>query len=290
MKNKPLLNESTIRKFMKLANLGKVGQGFIAEAYGHEEKEEEEEEEEGDLEENLAKQGGNKHNSFKSMKKQAYKPMKTSKKNIVKEAEEEEAEAVPGDQDAGAETPDMGGAPEVQPAEEPTEMDASSLADQIIQVLQDAGLVDVVEDEPEMDGKEEEDEEEEEEDEGMYDEGTYDEGQYEEEGMYEAKGFGQIRTDIKSPAAKPAAPAAQGAAPAVKQEGALAASNPFKGAKPAPAPAAEEEEEAMLESKKAKFAKVIAERVKARLAKESKIDRLAETITNKVIARARKGR
>ena len=54
MKNKPLLNESTVRKFMKLANMGRVGQGFIAENYGAEE----EEEEEGELEENLAKQGG----------------------------------------------------------------------------------------------------------------------------------------------------------------------------------------------------------------------------------------
>ena len=40
MKNKPLLNESTVRKFMKLANLGRVGQGFIAENYGAEEEEE----------------------------------------------------------------------------------------------------------------------------------------------------------------------------------------------------------------------------------------------------------
>ena len=85
MKNKPLLNESTVRKFMKLANMGRVGQGFIAENYGAEEEEEgdlgetkhkrrEEEEEEDDEGVTEGKKGGNSYNAFKGMKKQEYKP------------------------------------------------------------------------------------------------------------------------------------------------------------------------------------------------------------------------
>ena len=76
MKNKPLLNESTVRKFMKLANLGRVGEGFLAENFNEENLEEGEELEEGeDLEEGKAK-GGNTYNAFKGMKKQEYKPAK----------------------------------------------------------------------------------------------------------------------------------------------------------------------------------------------------------------------
>lgn len=130
MKQKPILNESTVRKFMKLANLGKVGEGFIAEAYSMEEEGEgkKEEEDEGNLEEDKHF-GGTKGHEMKAAPKA---------KKVMKEQEE-----------MPAEEPEMAATPEVAPAEEPTEMDASSLADQIIQVLQGAGLVDVVEDEGE---------------------------------------------------------------------------------------------------------------------------------------------
>ena len=37
MKEKPILNESTVRKFMKLANLSKVGESFISENFEAEE-------------------------------------------------------------------------------------------------------------------------------------------------------------------------------------------------------------------------------------------------------------
>ena len=220
MKNKPLLNESTVRKFMKLANLGRVGEGFLAENFNEENLEEGEELEEGeDLEEGKAK-GGNTYNAFKGMKKQEYKPAKGSKK-VMKEADEEEEEAdvdMPSDDDAGAESPDMGAAPEMEPAEEPSEMDASDLADQIIQVLQGAGLVDVVEDEEgEVSVSDEEEDE--------------DEGSYEEE---------------------------------------------------------EDENAYMQESKKRKLAKLVAERVQARLAKEARIEKLAESITKRVMARAKR--
>jgi hypothetical protein len=206
MKNKPLLNESTVRKFMKLANLGRVGQGFIAENYTQEEETLEEEE---SLEED-------KH--FGGTKDQKMKPLKTSKKNIVKEAEEEADMGM-----APEAEPEMPEVPEVEPATEPTEMDASSLADQIIQVLQGAGLVDVVEDEdsdmeepetpevPEVEPEEDEDEE-------------------------------------------------------------------------------EEDETYMQEAKKRQLAKLVAERVQARLAREARIENLAESITKRVMERAKASR
>ena len=233
MKNKPLLNESTVRKFMKLANLGRVGEGFLAENFNEENLEEGEELEEGeDLEEGKAK-GGNTYNAFKGMKKQEYKPAKGSKK-VMKEADEEEEEAdvdmPPADADAGAESPDMGAAPDMEPAEEPTEMDASDLADKIINVLKDAGLVDVVEDDESGVELDKEPEGEEEDDEGMPAE-EEDENSYEDEGSYE--------------------------------------------------------EESIYESKKRQLAKLVAERVQARLAREARIESLAESITKRVMARAK---
>jgi hypothetical protein len=193
MKQKPILSEGTVRKFMKLANLGKVGEGFISEAYGQEEEKLEEGEEES-LEEDK---------NFGGTKGHAMKPAPKAKK-VMKEQEEEMGMDM-----------DMPETPEVAPAEEPTEMDASSLADQIIQVLQGAGLVDVVEDEGE------------EEDMGdMGDEEMPDEG------------------------------------------------------KEMP-----EDEEAVMESKKRQVAKIVAERVMNRIQKEQKVDRLAETITKRVMAR-----
>ena len=189
MKQKPILSESTVRKFMKLANLGKVGEGFISESYGQEEEGEEE-----SLEEDK---------NFGGTKGHAMKPAPKAKK-VMKEQEEEMGMDM-----------DMPETPEVAPAEEPTEMDASSLADQIIQVLQGAGLVDVVEDEGE------------EEDMGdMGDEEMPDEGE-------------------EMP----------------------------------------EDEEAVMESRKRQVAKIVAERVMNRIQKEQKVDRLAETITRRVMAR-----
>ena len=211
MKNKPLLNESTVRKFMKLANLGRVGQGFIAENYTQEEETLEEEE---SLEED-------KH--FGGTKDQKMKPLKTSKKSIVKEAEEEADTGM-----APEAEPEMPEVPEVEPATEPTEMDASSLADQIIQVLQGAGLVDVVEDEgsdmeePEMETPEMEE---------------VPEAEPEEEDDEE-----------------------------------------------------EEDETYMQEAKKHQLAKLVAERVQARLAREARIESLAESITKRVMARAKASR
>lgn len=194
MKQKPILSEGTVRKFMKLANLGKVGEGFISEAYGQEEEKLEEGEEES-LEEDK---------NFGGTKGHAMKPAPKAKK-VMKEQEEEMGMDM-----------DMPETPEVAPAEEPTEMDASSLADQIIQVLQGAGLVDVVEDEGE------------EEDMGdMGDEEMPDEGE-------------------EMP---------------------------------------EEDEEAVMESRKRQVAKIVAERVMNRIQKEQKVDRLAETITKRVMAR-----
>ncbi len=193
MKQKPILSEGTVRKFMKLANLGKVGEGFISEAYGQEEEKLEEGEEES-LEEDK---------NFGGTKGHAMKPAPKAKK-VMKEQEEEMGMDM-----------DMPETPEVAPAEEPTEMDASSLADQIIQVLQGAGLVDVVEDEGE------------EEDMGdMGDEEMPDEGE-------------------EMP----------------------------------------EDEEAVMESRKRQVAKIVAERVMNRIQKEQKVDRLAETITKRVMAR-----
>jgi len=193
MKQKPILSEGTVRKFMKLANLGKVGEGFISEAYGQEEEKLEEGEEES-LEEDK---------NFGGTKGHAMKPAPKAKK-VMKEQEEEMGMDM-----------DMPETPEVAPAEEPTEMDASSLADQIIQVLQGAGLVDVVEDEGE------------EEDMGdMGDEEMPNEGE-------------------EMP----------------------------------------EDEEAVMESKKRQVAKIVAERVMNRIQKEQKVDRLAETITKRVMAR-----
>jgi hypothetical protein len=193
MKQKPILSEGTVRKFMKLANLGKVGEGFISEAYGQEEEKLEEGEEES-LEEDK---------NFGGTKGHAMKPAPKAKK-VMKEQEEEMGMDM-----------DMPETPEVAPAEEPTEMDASSLADQIIQVLQGAGLVDVVEDEGE------------EEDMGdMGDEEMPNEGE-------------------EMP----------------------------------------EDEEAVMESRKRQVAKIVAERVMNRIQKEQKVDRLAETITKRVMAR-----
>ena len=222
MKNKPLLNESTVRKFMKLANLRKVGQGFIAENYNEENLKESEELEEG---EELAEDkhfGGTEGHKTSPAKA----PKKSSSKKVMKEAgESEEADM---DMPAAEEPAGM----EIEPAEEPSEMDASDLADQIIQVLQGAGLVDVVEDETgdvEVD-MDDEGTPEEEDDEGMpakeEDENSYeDEGSYEEEGIYE--------------------------------------------------------------SKKRQLAKLVAERVQARLAREARIESLAESITKRVMARAK---
>ena len=291
MKNKPLLNESTVRKFMKLANLGRVGQGFIAENYGAEEEEEgeleevkldtkvadpkmkkefphkkghkpknvtgpkvhegSEEEEEGELEESLAKQGGNKYNAFKGMTKHQNKPAKSSKK-VMQEADEEEEEAdvdmPPADADAGAESPDMGAAPDMEPAEEPTEMDASDLADKIINVLKDAGLVDVVEDDEsgveldkEPEGEEDEDEEED-------DESMYDEEEEEDENLYMQERKKKVKREEEEE---------------------------------------EDDEGKMNESKKRQLAKLVAERVQARLAREARIESLAESITKRVMARAK---
>ena len=287
MKNKPLLNESTVRKFMKLANLGRVGQGFIVENYGAEEEEEgeleevkldtkvadpkmkkefphkngkkpknvtgpkvhegSEEEEEGELEESLAKQGGNKYNAFKGMTKHQNKPAKSSKK-VMQEADEEEEEAdvdmPPADADAGAESPDMGAAPDMEPAEEPTEMDASDLADKIINVLKDAGLVDVVEDDEsgvELD-KEPEGEEE--------DEGMPEDEEEEDENLYMQERKKKVKREEEE----------------------------------------EDDEGKMNESKKRKLAKLVAERVQARLAREAHIESLAESITKRVMAKAKAAR
>jgi hypothetical protein len=195
MKQKPILSEGTVRKFMKLANLGKVGEGFISEAYGQEEEKLEEGEEES-LEEDK---------NFGGTKGHAMKPAPKAKK-VMKEQEEEMGMDM-----------DMPETPEVAPAEEPTEMDASSLADQIIQVLQGAGLVDVVEGDEEEHHAEEEGE-----------------GMPEEEGDEEED---------------------------------------------------EEEDEDLMEAKKRQVAKIVAERVMKRLQREQKVDRLAETITKKVMAR-----
>ena len=240
MKQKPILSESTVRKFMKFANLGKVGEAFISEAYGHEEEEDEdegkldpqvadmkgmkkefphkkgaaarnvtgpkvhegaeEEEDEGDLEEAV--------DIYKGFKDQKMSAAKAPKKHKMNEEE------MMGEPEMGAEMPET---PEVLPAEEPTEMDASSLADQIIQVLQGAGLVDVVEGDEEEHHAEEEDE-----------------GMPEEEGDEEED---------------------------------------------------EEEDEDLMEAKKRQVAKIVAERVMKRLQREQKVDRLAETITKKVMAR-----
>jgi len=193
MKQKPILSESTVRKFMKLANLGKVGEGFISESYGQEEEGEEE-----SLEEDK---------NFGGTKGHAMKPAPKAKK-VMKEQEEEMGMDM-----------DMPETPEVAPAEEPTEMDASSLADQIIQVLQGAGLVDVVEDE----GEEED----------MGDMGDMGDEEMPDEGE-------------EMP---------------------------------------EEDEEAVMESRKRQVAKIVAERVMNRIQKEQKVDRLAETITRRVMAR-----
>jgi hypothetical protein len=156
-KQKPILNEGTVRKFMKLANLTKVGESFISEAYGHEDEEQLEEDK-----------------NFGGTKDQKWSAAKAPKKAKLKEAEEEEAVM---DEPAPAEEP-MPEMPEVTPAEEPSEMDASSLADQIIQVLQGAGLVDVVDDEEAPMGDEDMSDEGEEEDD---DEGLMEKRHHEEE-------------------------------------------------------------------------------------------------------------
>lgn len=213
MKNKPLLNESTVRKFMKLANLGRVGEGFIAENYNQEEETLEEESE-------LAE---DKH--FGGTKGHEMKPLKAGKKSSAKVMKEEES--LEEQEEMGMEEPagDMPEVPEVEPAEEPAgEMDATDLADKIIQVLQDAGLVDVVEDEGEDDDG---------------DEGDMPEPEVEEPEVVDDETMEDSSTE-------------------------------------------------MMEAKKAKLAKVVAERVMTRIQKESRIDRLAETITQRVMAEAKR--
>ena len=202
MKEKPILNESTVRKFMKLANLSKVGESFISENFEAEEALEED-----------------KH--FGGTKGHAMKPAPKAKK-VMQEQDEmpEEPAAEP-----------MAAAPEVAPSEEPNEMDASALADQIIQVLQGAGLVDVVGD---------------------------DEGEEEDMGDMEDMG-GEAEDEVEMDG---------------EEEGLMEKKHEK-----------EEEEEAMHEAKKRQIAKLVAERVMNRLQREQKVDRLAETITKRVMAR-----
>ena len=50
-KKTPLLNESTTRKFMKLANLGPIGGSFLKEAFGDEDDEEKDEDQNEELKE-----------------------------------------------------------------------------------------------------------------------------------------------------------------------------------------------------------------------------------------------
>jgi hypothetical protein len=187
---------------MKLANLSKVGESFLSENF----------EEVEELEED-------KH--FGGTKDQKMSPAKAAKapKKVMKEADEEEG--------MGAEEPemDMGmpEAPEVEPAEEPTDMSAEDLTQKIVDLLQGAGLIDVVDEE---EGGEEEDM-----DMGGEEEEVEEEVEMEDESSYE---------------------------------------------------------ETMYESKR-RIAKVVAERVMARIQKEEKVERLSETITKRVMERLSRG-
>ncbi len=197
MKEKPILNESTVRKFMKLANLSKVGESFLSENF----------EEVEELEED-------KH--FGGSKDHKMSPAKAPKKVM----NEEEMDM------------DMPEVPEVAPAEEPSEMGAEDLAQKIVDLLQGAGLVDVVDEE---EGGEEEDMDMGDEEEDM------DMGDEEEEGEEEVE---------------------------MEDESSY--------------------EETMYESKR-RIAKVVAERVMARIQKEEKVERLSETITKRVMERLSRG-
>jgi hypothetical protein len=245
MKEKPILNESTVRKFMKLANLSKVGESFLSENF----------EEVEELEED-------KH--FGGSKDHKMSPAKAPKKVM----NEEEMDM------------DMPEVPEVAPAEEPSEMGAEDLAQKIVDLLQGAGLIDVVDEE---EGGEEEDmdmgdeEEEGEEEVEMEDEGS----------MYEEEDLEEALKAYKGHEGEGDEPEYTGT---YKQYEKLKAKQKEEEEARRAAKKKEKEKtsETMYESKK-RVARIVAERVMARIQKEEKIERLSETITKRVMERLSRG-